>query len=274
MLCSVLNNNGRFSQQKFCNIFVEQNLFDEKDIQEVDCEKNIPSYFFVGDISKTLSTSKNIEDVCFIAKNPVELMHWFSKGGIFGFIKTSAIANTIEKYTKWMDFCRVINNENAAFYERASFPFEKKIYLIKDCEKFSSVIHTLFSDICPGKDIKTGLYELLINAFEHGNFGIDKKYKEELIKSGNLISALMMAFNENLDKYVHVLGEVTMYKKKKAIRISVKDFGKGFDWQKAQKQDVNAYTGRGLILAKGITFDKIEFNNKGNCVEGYMYINP
>lgn len=112
----------------------------------------------------------------------------------------------------------------------------------------------------------TGIYELLLNAVEHGNLKIDKSQKTELLRQGhfNLEIARRLLLPENEKKYV----EIEVVENDFFCALTITDQGNGFDWR-AHSQlmpDATAAHGRGLLIAKRCGFDHISFNEKGNSV--------
>jgi anti-sigma regulatory factor (Ser/Thr protein kinase) len=112
----------------------------------------------------------------------------------------------------------------------------------------------------------TAIYELLMNAIEHGNLGMHFEEKNALIRTGQLASemARRLALPENADKQVHVM----LRQKGQHFRLTIRDQGKGFDWRRHMTRgDAREQLhGRGLRLALSAKFDRIVFNEAGNQV--------
>ncbi|HAT49886.1 MAG: response regulator [Nitrospirae bacterium] len=123
---------------------------------------------------------------------------------------------------------------------------------------------------CPCKDrenIVIGLRELMFNAVEHGNLGITYEDKSQLADPSDWETEVKrrMLLEENRHKRVHVIYEKSGGK----ILISIRDEGAGFDWKPFLKFDLERLFhthGRGIALANGIAFEKIEFLGTGNHV--------
>src|SRR5262249_47456410 len=75
----------------------------------------------------------------------------------------------------------------------------------------------------------TGIYELLLNAVEHGNLGIGFAAKTELIRQGkwNEEVARRLDLPENADKEI----EITLSYNETECRLTISDQGKGFQWK-------------------------------------------
>ena len=132
----------------------------------------------------------------------------------------------------------------------------------------ASRLATFLAQACPRPDgAILGLSELLINAVEHGNLGINYTFKAELKRQDRWLDevARRAALPENRDKRVHV--HVARETGRLVVRIS--DEGQGFDWHQyldfdpARAFDPN---GRGIALARLGSFDSLEYQGCGNVV--------
>lgn len=137
-------------------------------------------------------------------------------------------------------------------------------------------ISKLISKACPDSDkVLPGLLELLINAVEHGiaDIGYQNKtdflqedtYKEELIKR--------LEKNENKAKFVSVYFK----KNQNKISIRIEDPGKGFEWSKFLYFSIDRATdshGRGVALAKAMSFDELLYSGRGNIVTAVIDLIP
>jgi DNA-binding response OmpR family regulator len=126
----------------------------------------------------------------------------------------------------------------------------------------------LLASSCPDpKRISVGLYELMLNALEHGNLGITYDEKTTLIDSKQWETEVRsrQALPENSAKFVEVMLSRTAQK----IRFKIQDMGHGFPWQnylEATPDRVFDNHGRGILLAKCEAFDRITYQGNGNCV--------
>lgn len=117
-----------------------------------------------------------------------------------------------------------------------------------------------------------GLNEIFINAIEHGNLGItynDKIMFKDAFEWFNEVNKRLM-MRENLPKFVQVIVEATP----ELIKFTVKDQGLGFDWNDYGSVDkihrLNK-SGRGILLAREMGFDELNYSSPGNQVEGIIY---
>lgn len=112
----------------------------------------------------------------------------------------------------------------------------------------------------------TGIYELLLNAFEHGNLGIGFETKSELVRHGKWKEeiARRLALPEHSEKAV----EIDLTYDEKECRLVIADQGEGFPWQKYLNGNIDngQSNGRGLWIALNSKFDQVKFNSVGNEV--------
>jgi DNA-binding response OmpR family regulator len=113
----------------------------------------------------------------------------------------------------------------------------------------------------------TGLSELMINALEHGNLGINYEEKGLLIESESWTREILRLQDlpENRAKWV----TVTVSRTPTRTRFRIRDQGAGFNWRDYQVHNVERLYdshGRGILLAKWQAFDHLEYLGNGNCV--------
>jgi len=127
----------------------------------------------------------------------------------------------------------------------------------------------LLAITCPDpKKVVTGLSELLINAIEHGNLGISYDEKTEFLKNDTLFDEVdnRLANEDNKNKRVTI-----EYKKNDGeIVFKIMDCGKGFDFEKYMNIDLSKVFdshGRGIAMAKLLSFTEIAYQGTGNHVK-------
>ena len=124
------------------------------------------------------------------------------------------------------------------------------------------------ANCCPDPEtVGPGLLELLVNAVEHGNLGIDYDQKAALIAENRWQSEIehRLAAGENRNKFAELAYEY----KGGAIQIRIKDTGKGFDWTdflEISPQRVTHAHGRGIATAKALSFSSLDYVGCGNEV--------
>lgn len=130
------------------------------------------------------------------------------------------------------------------------------------------IVVSILAQSCPdpGK-VMPGLSELLINAVEHGNLGITYKHKSELLESDSWEQEIKKRLS--MDEYASRYVEVNFARHVDKISFTITDQGEGFDWQPylqidpARGEDNH---GRGIAMAGMLSFDRIEYQGKGNQV--------
>lgn len=129
---------------------------------------------------------------------------------------------------------------------------------------------THLASLCPDPvNAVIGLTELLVNAVEHGNLGVTYQEKSELNASGRWVEEIerRLALPENSGKAVHV----TFKRGEEEILITIRDEGPGFDWQQyIDPEPKRAFDthGRGIVIARRLSFDSLEYRGSGNEVVG------
>jgi len=121
---------------------------------------------------------------------------------------------------------------------------------------------------CPDAEATViGLTELLVNAVEHGNLGITYDDKSELLANGAWMDevARRLELPENRAKRV----DVEFSRGDDELRFTIRDRGNGFEWTRYLEIDPRrAFDrhGRGIIMARHVSFSSIEYRGAGNEV--------
>lgn len=122
------------------------------------------------------------------------------------------------------------------------------------------------------KKIELGLNELFLNAIEHGNLNIDNLEKAKLKLDNTWHTEVEKRLSQPQYHAKDVAVQVDF--SPDLIRIIITDQGNGFDWQAFEKNPFSvtrAYNGRGLLVARSLCFDEIQFSTKGNVVHCAVY---
>jgi CheY-like chemotaxis protein/anti-sigma regulatory factor (Ser/Thr protein kinase) len=154
--------------------------------------------------------------------------------------------------------------------------FKPKLRLIKDSNFIVrtmddvNYLSTFLAGYFPDPEsVVLGISEILINAIEHGNLGLTYNEKKELMSKGQLSEEITRreALPENQEKYATVSYFNDFDNKE--IRLTVKDQGDGFEWDRFLEIDPERATdpnGRGIAIARSISFDTVEYLGNGNEV--------
>ncbi len=112
-----------------------------------------------------------------------------------------------------------------------------------------------------------GLYEMLLNAVEHGNLGISYAEKTKLVLDGCLFDEIeaRLALPENVSKWAHLSFEA----RENELRVRIKDQGNGFDWHPYLEISPERAThphGRGIATSRLMSFTAVDYIGCGNEV--------
>lgn len=148
-------------------------------------------------------------------------------------------------------------------------------FRIKTFEQ-AEALTTMLSLACPEPDrVAFGLFELLANGIEHGNLGIDREEKIQLIASGRRREEMNRRLK--LSKYKNLYVEIEFERESDLVSFKISDMGKGFDVKRILDMELsqNQMTcGRGIALAKATSFDYLEYIGVGNKVLAVAKFDP
>lgn len=119
-----------------------------------------------------------------------------------------------------------------------------------------------------------GLQELLVNAVEHGNLGISYAEKGKLLMEGVWQEEVQRRLT--LPEYQDRLVEINFQRLPETLNFTIQDQGDGFDWQAyLDFSPDRAFDlhGRGIALARKLSFDHLEYRGKGNGVTATVNLN-
>lgn len=129
-------------------------------------------------------------------------------------------------------------------------------------------IAALLSHGCPdGRKVVQGLSELMLNAVEHGNLAITYAEKSRLLREDALQTEIEARLA--MAEYATRVATVSFERMPDGIRFHICDQGAGFDWhQYLEMSPTRVFDahGRGIAMARLLSFDEIEYRGKGNEV--------
>ncbi len=112
-----------------------------------------------------------------------------------------------------------------------------------------------------------GLSELFFNAVEHGNLGISYQEKTRLVEQGDWHHEVDQRLSQPDNKEKKVT--VDYRRLEDGLEFLITDNGDGFDWRKyldMSPERVFDNHGRGIAMARMLSFQRIEYRGKGNQV--------
>ncbi len=132
----------------------------------------------------------------------------------------------------------------------------------------AEILSKLLSRKCPHpQKVVVGLWELMINAIEHGNLGISYAEKSELMENGKWEDEVRR--RTTLPEYSAKTGMVKFEQTSTEILFHIRDEGNGFDWTpylEISPERVFDTHGRGIAMSKNKSFDRLKYIGKGNEV--------
>lgn len=168
----------------------------------------------------------------------------------------------VEEGRKWQDLAHNLQVQLQAI---GSLQYGR--FQIRTQEE-SSELALLLAQACPESEkVVFGLNEIILNAIEHGNLQItfdEKTILQEANRWEDEI-AYRQALPENARKFVEVIFERSCDQ----IKMTVTDQGLGFDWREyleIKAERMLGSHGRGIPMAKSLSFDHLEFLGTGNQV--------
>lgn len=134
----------------------------------------------------------------------------------------------------------------------------------------------VLAQTCPNPSkVIVGLQELLINAVEHGNLGISYAEKTRLMMDNCWLEEVER--RQALPEYRDYQVEIRFERGPDVIRLIIKDQGEGFDWRNYLELDPQrAFDphGRGIAMARMLSFDTLIYHGNGNTVEVSVVVPP
>src|SRR4051812_46913 len=134
----------------------------------------------------------------------------------------------------------------------------------------------VLANACPDAESTViGLTELMVNAVEHGNLGITYDEKSALLEEGSWAAEVSrrLTLPENRAKRVGVRFD----RGDDELRFTICDRGLGFEWTRYLDIDPRrAFDrhGRGILMARHVSFSAIEFRGCGNEVVATVRCGP
>jgi len=115
----------------------------------------------------------------------------------------------------------------------------------------------------------SAVFELLLNSYEHGNFGISFDKKQELLESDEYDEYLKkLESEERASKNINITCHLMKQRGRECMGVVICDEGDGFDTQIFKDRyiyDLQDFHGRGVVIVRNLV-DSIYYNKKGNCV--------
>ncbi|MCJ9427952.1 ATP-binding protein [Kordiimonas marina] len=121
--------------------------------------------------------------------------------------------------------------------------------------------------------VETGLFELFINAIEHGNLAIGHIEKRRLLEEDRLLEAIEARLAA--PPYGARQVRVEVIQTDKELRFTIRDEGTGFDWKAFEggpQGTLDEQHGRGIMIARRLAFSRLDFSGTGSCVTAAVFL--
>lgn len=136
-------------------------------------------------------------------------------------------------------------------------------------------LSTMLALACPDPDaVVMGLQELLVNAVEHGNLEIGAQLKQELLIQGGWREEIERRLRD--PRYAGRRVIVNFNRGRRMISLTIQDEGAGFDHARLDDDTLHAtgYRGRGIAMARALSFASVTYLGAGNVVEAVILLSP
>ncbi len=134
----------------------------------------------------------------------------------------------------------------------------------------AAVLASFLATLCPEPTAaRMGLAELLVNAIEHGNLDIGYAEKSRLRLSNGWEAEVTRRLSD--PRLGQRVAQVSFERDAAAITFMIADQGKGFDCRRYLDIDPERAcdpNGRGIALARRVSFSHLEYRDRGNVVVG------
>lgn len=116
-------------------------------------------------------------------------------------------------------------------------------------------------------EVLLALSELLMNALEHGSFGVNKARKNYLIEHNLFDDEMIKLESLNQSKMIHIRYGMLPRGEQKLFELCIEDEGEGFNTHILKELVINPHTvsGRGFFIVKKL-LDHFYFNEQGNSI--------
>lgn len=163
---------------------------------------------------------------------------------------------------KWRQFAHKLNQQS----DMVDFLHQGQFQIRTMEEAYNLAI--LLGRACPNPEkVIFGLHELLTNGVEHGNLSIG--FEEKTYLQLHNIWEEEIRHRLSLPENAHKVVEVVFRRLRDSIHITITDQGQGFSWKEYEHIHSNRMLeshGRGIAMAKALSFSQMEFRGRGNQV--------
>ncbi|WP_417688302.1 ATP-binding SpoIIE family protein phosphatase [Roseibium sp.] len=149
---------------------------------------------------------------------------------------------------------------------------QRQVFAIRTIREAADLAERLAAEYPKPEIVATGIWELLINAIEHGNLDISHEEKTRLLLADELDAEIerRLASEAFVNRRVHV----ELAKTGQQILLTIRDEGTGFDFEKYIDREllIDVPNGRGIAIAQKLSFDQLTYRGCGNQVEARLSV--
>jgi anti-sigma regulatory factor (Ser/Thr protein kinase) len=156
--------------------------------------------------------------------------------------------------------------QTIAQHVKAIDAFETARFVFRTREQANDISALLSKNMPEPTLICMGLLELLLNAVEHGLYGLGAKYKNDLINAGKFEEEIKEKETSLIDEEMFVT--IDLEKNATEYRFVITDTGQGFDYENTCVDHLNTFTcknGRGIMMASHC-FNTLSYSKGGRRV--------
>ncbi len=274
---------GEILKNRF-RIFAANNIEESKAIMGgedphlIFIELVLPGEDAIQYIERTKKSKTNTQFIVITDNATVENAVTALRHGALDFLKKpfeiDDIARIVEK------FFSLTANREADYDIYSSIIAESRTF---ELPTDFSIISTFMSEIMhiisrfTGVDKKTtltirlSLYEMLVNAMEHGNLEINYEMKKNLLEEVVDYQRFLQE-RAGEEPFINRKVRVSYIYDKKSLTFTIDDEGKGFDVGKVPNphasENLERLNGRGIFISR-VNMTKVTYNDKGNSVTLY-----
>lgn len=128
------------------------------------------------------------------------------------------------------------------------------------------ILMELIGEVSRLKEAELALFELMINAIEHGNLGITYEEKTTLLQTDKVREEIERRLSD--ERYADRIAALTVINEPDRTLVVIEDEGEGFAWQEFLDTDlseVKGRHGRGITLAQSFC-TSLTYEGRGNRV--------
>jgi len=151
---------------------------------------------------------------------------------------------------------RLALNEETLSHEKT---FASKLEILDEANEW-------YENVCDNKSSSLAFNELMMNAYEHGNLGIDTQTKHKLLENDTYFDTLLASEKQCNKKIIVKIYTITNLSSSYVVT-QITDEGKGFDTSLLSKifRNSKKFNGRGVFVSRKNSMG-IYYNSIGNSV--------